>query len=480
MATRRGGVISAVALYSSMSTVLTRSAATPWRAELRAYLALSLPLVLTNAIEMGLNLTSAAMIGRIAPEALAASTLALALYNTCLMFGIGLAAALSPLIARERGAATADAPRAITRLIQGGLWNGLAVVVPVWVLLWQAEPVFRLAGQDTGIAHMAAGYLHAMQWSLLPALVYLTLRSVLAALEQPRWTVVIGAAAIPLNAGLNWLLIDGHWGFPALGLEGSGLATCLANVFMAVALGLVVTFDARFRPYRAFTSLGAPPLQTCAALWQLGTPIGIGIVLEVGMFTASTALIGHYDAPALAAHAIALQVASFAFMVPLGFAQAATVRIGRAAGARDRRAIDRAGAVALALGIGVMMLSACALLGMPRTLIGFFIDAGEPGAAAIVASAVVLLAIAGLFQVADGAQVVLAGMLRGLEDTRGPMVIALLGYWGVGLPLAAVLAAHHAAPGVWMGLTAGLCAVAVLLYWRWTRLRTAAAPPPAA
>lgn len=461
-----------------MSSVLTRSAAASWRAELRACVALGLPLVLTNAIEMALNLTNAAMIGRIAPQALAASTLALALYNTCLMFGIGLAAAVSPLIARERGAKGADAPRAIRDLIQGGLWNSLVVVVPVWLVLWNAEPVFGLVGQDPALAKMATTYLRAMQWSLLPALVYLTLRSVLAALEHPRWTVGIGAAAIPLNAGLNWLLIGGHAGFPALGLQGSGLATLLANLFMAVALALVVTFDPRFRSYRAFTSLGAPPLLACADLWRLGLPIAAGIVLEVGMFTAATALIGHFDAAGLAAHAIALQVASFAFMIPLGIAQAATVRIGRAAGAQDPVAINRAGAVSLTLGIGVMVLSACVLLGLPRPLIGLFIDSGETGAAPIAASAVVLLGIAGLFQVADGAQVVLAGMLRGLEDTRGPMVIALLGYWGVGLPLAAVLAARSAAPGVWVGLTAGLCVVALMLYWRWTRLRKGVLRPP--
>jgi multidrug resistance protein, MATE family len=460
-------------------SVLLQSGTTPWRAEVRACVALCVPLVVTNAIEMALNLTNAAMIGRIAPEALGASTLALAFYNVCLMFGIGLAAAVSPLVARARGAAVTDPRETVRRLVQGGLWNGVVVVVPVWMLLWQAEAVFRLTGQDAALARAATGYLHAMQWSLLPALVYLTLRSLLAALEHPRWTVIVGAAAVPLNAALNWLLIGGHAGLPALGLVGSGIATTLSNTFMAGTLLGIVVFDRRFRPYRILAGLARPPLEACRSLWRLGMPIGIGIVLEVGMFTAATALVGHYDPGALAAHAVALQIASFTFMVPLGIAQAATVRVGRAAGGGRRQDVDRAGAVALMLGTGAMVVSAVVLLSVPRPLIGLFIDVGAPGTATVAASAVVLLGIAGLFQIADGAQVVLAGMLRGLADTRGPMVIALLGYWGVGLPLAVALAVRSAAPGVWVGLTAGLFAVAGLLWVRWTRLRSAAPPPPA-
>ncbi|MDX7950139.1 MATE family efflux transporter [Lichenihabitans sp. Uapishka_5] len=463
-----------------MLFVSTRMAATPWRDEFRACLGLGVPLILTNAIEMALNLTNAAMIGRIAPEALAASTIALAFYNLCLMFGIGLAAAVSPLIARERGEASPDRARAIGRLAQGGLWNSLALVVPIWVLLWWCEPLFRLAGQDPQLSAAAASYLHVLQWSLLPALIYLSLRSVLAALERPRWTVVIGLAAVPLNALLNWLLIDGHAGLPAMGINGSAIATVTSNIVMAGGLLAVTMLDRHIRPFRIVPGFGRPPFRACADLWRLGGPIGIGIMLEVGMFTAATALIGHYDVAALASHAIALQIASFTFMVPLGIAQAATVRVGKAAGAHDGAAVGRAGAVALMLGIGTMAVSALLLIGLPAPLIALFVDAREEGGAQVAASAAVLLGIAGLFQLADGAQVVLSGMLRGLRDSRGPMVIALLGYWGVGLPMAAALAVRAAAPGVWVGLTAGLCATAALLYWRWTRLRTALPQPPSA
>ena len=182
-----------------------------------------------------------------------------------------------------------------------------------------------------------------MQWSFLPAMVYLVLRSMLAAIERPGWAVVTGAAAIGVNAALNALLIHGAGPVPALGLTGSGLATVLANVFLAATLGLVVIASPRFRRYRILSGLMRPHRETAAALWRLGLPIGIAIMLETGMFAAAAALIGHYDEASLAAHAIALQVASFAFVVPLGIAQAATVRVGRAAGAGDDDAVARSG-----------------------------------------------------------------------------------------------------------------------------------------
>lgn len=448
------------------------SPAAMWRNELRACVVLGLPLVLTNAIEMVINFTSAVMIGHISPDALAASTLALALYNVALLFGIGLTAAVSPLVARGAGR-HGEESEAVRRIVWGGFWNAALVVGPIWGVLWEAEPIFRILGQDPALSRAAAGYLHVVQWSLLPVLIYLVLRSMLAALERPRWAVATGAAAVGANAILNALLIGGAGPLPGMGLIGSGIATLLSNVFMAAALALVVALDPGFRSFRIFSGLFRPPWQAVAALWRLGLPIGIAVVLEVGMFTAAAALVGHYDRGALAAHAIALQIASFTFMVPLGIAQAATVRVARAAGLGDSPAIGRAGWTALALGVGAMGVSSVVLVSMPRPIIGLFLDPTAPGAEAITRGAVTLLALAALFQIADGAQAVLAGMLRGLGDTRAPMVIAAVGYWGVGIPLAATLARRAAAPGVWIGLVAGLFTVAALLFARWQSWRRA-------
>ncbi len=447
------------------------SAFAPWRTEMRACLALSLPLVVTNAIEMAMNLTNTALVGHIAPEALAAVTLALAFYNVALTFGIGLTAAVSPLISRSLGAVGPG--EAARRVVQGGMWNALVIVGPIWILLWQAEPILVAAGQDPGLSRAAAAYLHVMQWGLLPVLVYLVLRSMLAALERPRWAVLTGLAAVVLNAGLNLLLIGGGAGLPALGTAGSGLATVLSNLFMAAALAIAVALDPGLRSLRIWSGLSRPPRQACGALWRLGLPIGISIMLEAGLFTAATALIGHYDAPALPAHAIALQIASLTFMVPLGIGQAVAVRVGRAAGAGDAAAVGRAGWVALALSLAAMAATALTMVALPGPIVRLFLDPAEPHAEAILRTATVLLAFAGAFQIADGAQVVLAGMLRGLKDTRVPMMIAAVGYWAVGMPIAAALAPAHAAAGVWAGLLAGLFAVAALLLARWRAWRRA-------
>ena len=452
-----------------MSTIALRSpAVSSWRADIRGCLALGAPLVATNAIETAMGLTNTAMIGRIAPSALAASALAMALYMLALMFGIGLSAAISSLVARERGRDAAD-PTLVRELVRGGLWNALLLAVPISIFLSQGGPILQALGEDPALIGEASAYLHALQGAIVPVLVYLALRSFFAAMERPRWTVAAGILGVAINAGLNWVLIDGRLGAPALGLVGSGLATLVANVAMALILVLVVAFDPAFRAYRIFSGLGRVPWRACGALWRLGLPIGIAIVLEVGMFTAATGLIGHFDPGALPAHAIALQVASFTFMVPLGLAQAATVRVGQAQGAGDLAAVRRAGWTALALGVGAMMVSAAAFLTLPGPIAGLFVDRAAPGSEAVIGAASGLLAVAGLFQIADGAQVVLAGMLRGLQDTRVPAVIAAIGYWGIGLPVAAVLGIRLGAPGVWMGLTAGLFAVAALLLARWAR-----------
>ncbi len=445
----------------------------PWRAELLACLSLGWPLVVTNAIEMAMSLTNTAMVARVSPNALAAVPLALALYHVALLFGIGVTAAVSPLIAHQLGRGGTDGP-AVRRVVQQGIWAALLITGPIWLVLWQAEPILLALGQQPALVTAAAGYLRALEWAILPAFVYLVLRSTLAAFERPRAAVVVGFTAVMLNALLNRVLIFGLGPVPPMGLFGSGLATLASNTLMAAAMAAVALRHPRVRAFRLFSGLAWPRWSGFGAFWALGLPIGIGLVLETGMFAVAAGLVGLFDAPSLAAHAIALQAASLTFMVPLGLAQAATVRVGRAAGAGDRAAVARSGRTALALGMGSMLVLGAVLLAVPHAIIGLFIGDAEPGAAAVQEVGATLLRLAGLFSIADGAQVVLSGMLRGLKDTRAPMMIAAAGYWGVGLPLGALLAFPLGlrAPGVWLGLTAGIFAVAGLLFVRWRqRLR---------
>ena len=451
-----------------------------WRAEIRACLALSWPLILTNAIEMAMNLTNVALIARIGPDALAASTLALALFHAALLFGIGVIAAVPSLLSHEIGHDGVAGP-AVRHIVQQGIWAAAFLAVPAGLVLSHAEAILVHLGQPPALASQAGIYLGTLQWAVLPALIYLVLRSLFASLDRPRVAVVVGVIAICLNAALNALLIFGHGPVPGFGIAGSGVATLLSNLFMAAALALAARLHPRTRDLRLSAGLFWPNWRGFGQLWRIGLPIGVALILETGMFAAAALLVGLIDATSLAAHAIALQVASFAFMVPLGIAQAATIRVGRAAGAGDADAMARSGWTALGVGLTAMLTSATILLTLPRPIIGLFLDRTEPGTAAIEPLAIVLLGLAGLFQLADGGQVVLAGMLRGLHDTRVPMLAAALGYWGVGLPLGAILAFGFGlqAPGVWLGLAGGLFCVAALLLsrWRWQLARFGPTPP---
>jgi MATE family multidrug resistance protein len=307
--------------------------------------------------------------------------------------------------------------------------------------------------------------------SLLPFLAYLVLRSFIAALERPRWALLACLVALVFNVGANWVLMFGHLGSPALGLTGSGIATALSSFLMFGLLAAVVMVDRRFRRYRLFGRFWRPDLPRLAAFWKLGLPIGATLFFEVSIFNAAVFLMGLIGSAELAAHAIAIQIASLTFMVPMGFSQAVTVRVGLFFGARDPAGVRLAGWTAFALGIGFMALMALLMVVAPRLLISAFLDLDAPANAAVIEIAVLFLAMAAIFQVADGAQVLGGGMLRGLHDTRMPMIYALAGYWGIGLPLGVVLGflTPLGGAGIWIGLAAGLAVVAVLMTLRWMR-----------
>jgi MATE family multidrug resistance protein len=266
----------------------------------------------------------------------------------------------------------------------------------------------------------------------------------------------------------------GNLGFPALGLPGSGWATTISSTLMFLGLAGIVSIDRRFRRYRLFGRFWRADWPRFRTLLGLGLPIAGLLTFEVSIFNAATFLMGLINAASIAAYAIAIQIASISFMVPLGLGQAVTVRVGLAHGAHDPEAVSRAGWTAFVLGVGFMALMALIMVTFPTALIGAFIDIGDPKNAAVVGLAVGFLVFAGLFQIVDGAQAVAGGMLRGLHDTKVPMVFALIGYWGVGLPLGVALAFNFgfAGDGIWIGLSTGLAVVAVLLLARWMRRDT--------
>ncbi|MBM6593483.1 MATE family efflux transporter [Microvirga pudoricolor] len=441
-----------------------------WTAELAATLALSWPLVLTNLAQHGLMASDVILIGRIGPEALAAGALGTNIYFAFLIFGIGLVSAVSPLVAEELGRRR-HSVREVRRTVRQGLWASVTVTVPIWIVLWNGEAILNAVGQDPTLARDAGHYIRALQWSVLPFLIYLVLRSYLAALERPGWALLISILGIPVNFGVAWALIFGEMGLPALGLVGAGYATLVATTFMCLCLGLVIGLDRQLKRYHLFGRVWRPDWLRFRALWRIGVPIGLTLAFEVTIFNAAALLMGRIGIYELAAHNVVLQIASLCFMVPLGVGQAVTVRVGRAYGAGDREGVTRAGWIAFGLGVGFMVVTASLMLAAPHFLISAFLDLNDPRNAAVIGFALSFLVLAAVFQLADGAQAVGAGMLRGLQDTRVPMLFAAVGYWGVGLPLGIGLAFFTSLRGVgiWIGLATGLAVVACLMLWRWMR-----------
>lgn len=441
-----------------------------WRREFGETLDLAWPLVLANLAQTAIYSTDVVMIGRLGAAELAASALAVNLYSVLLFTGTGLITAAAPLIAAELGARR-HTVREVRRTVRMAIWAAVIFTVPSWLLLWKTEAILLLLRQDPLLAAQSGDYMRALQWALLPALVIVALRNFVAALGRPGIALAVTVIGIFVNFAGNWLLIYGHWGFPRLGLVGAGIASSITSVLMAAVLVAIIIWHPLFRRTYVFGRLLRPDWARLAAIFRIGTPIAFTLAFEVTVFSAAVYLMGLIDRVSVAAHAIALQIAAISFMVPLGISQATTIRVGLGYGAGDRDWIAKAGSASLVLALGFMSLAALIIWLFPRELAALFMDTMNSANAPVLDLAIRFLAIAAVFQLADGAQVVGAAMLRGLQDTRVPMLFAAFGYWVVGLGGGAALAfgAGWKGEGVWTGLALGLAMVAVLMLWRWGR-----------
>ena len=302
-----------------------------WRAEARATLLLAYPLILTNVAQALIHATDVVLLGWVGPRTLAAGALGVNLFTACLIFGMGLVTAAAPMMARELGARR-HSVRDVRRTVRQAMWAAVAICIPFWLLLWQAEPILLAFGQEPALAADAARFVRALQWGMLPFLFYLILRSFVSALEKPLWSLVIGALAVIFNGLVNYALIFGKAGMPELGLLGAGIGSAVSNLLMFVGMALVVSYHRSFRRYRLFGRFWRADWPRFRQVWQLGLPIAVTLALEVTIFNAAVFLMGLISTASLAAHAIAIQIAALSFMVPLGIAQAVTVRVGLAFG----------------------------------------------------------------------------------------------------------------------------------------------------
>jgi MATE family multidrug resistance protein len=450
----------------------SRASLHPWRTEAWATLLLAYPMVLTNLAQSLIHATDVVLLARVGPRTLAAAALGVNLYVFCLIFGMGMMTAAAPMIARERGARP-HSVRDVRRTVRQAMWSAVLLVLPMWAMLWNAKIILVSLGQDPLLAEDAQSFVRYLMWALLPAFLYLVLRNFLAALERPLWALAVAVAAVIFNLAINIALIFGvpAIGLPALGLVGAGIGSAFTVTLEFIGIALVVTRHPHFRRYRLFGRFWRPDWARFREVWKLGFPIAITLTLEVGVFNAAVFLMGLIGAESLAAHQIAIQIAALSFMVPMGLAQAVTVRVGSALGRGDPGGIARAGWTSFVMGVGFMSAMALVMWLFPLQLVSIFLDPADPANAPVISLAVAFLGLAALFQIVDGAQAVGAGMLRGLHDTTVPMAYALFGYWVIGMGTALWLGfgLDWQGVGIWSGLAAGLAAVSVMMLVRWTR-----------
>src|SRR5258708_1835881 len=415
--------------------------------ELGETLKLAVPIALTQLGQIAMMTTDIAFIGRLGSEALAAASLAHTVFFVSFTFGMGLVSAVAPLAAQAFGARD---PRMVRRSLRVGLWAALLMALPLMALPFRGEQILLALGQAPLAAHLAQQYLFGLAWGILPAMWFLAIRGFMSAVNRPEPILWITLAAIPANALLVYLLLYGALGLPQLGLFGAGLATSIVNLGTFLA-GL--WFTARRRPFRKYYVLGRIwriDWHLMRQLVRVGAPISLSFLLEYGLFGAAGLLMGLISTTALAAHQIALQIAAILYMVSFGIAMAATVRVGHAVGRGEAPAVKRAGFVANGLGIVFMAAMTLAVIFGRFAIAEIFLGETTDATAELAAT---LLLVGSTFFIPDGIQTVVAGSLRGMNDTRIPLLFATVSYWLVGFTCACALGfwAPLGAVGVWIG-----------------------------
>lgn len=436
-----------------------------WATELRASFALAWPLIVAQLAQNLLFTTDVVLMGWLGPKYLAAGTLAGAFLMPFQLTGIGIVGAVAPLVAQARGRGDT---KAVRRIVRQGFWVAILVATLLVPIVLNIRPIYLAIGQDPEVTALAESYMFAGFWMLYPALGIMVVRSFLSAFAATRVILVVTVIGVLVNALLAYTLIFGHFGFPRLELRGAALATGLVNVVMFFALLGYTLTHRKLKRFHILVRFFKPDWPRFREILKVGLPIGLTVAAEVGLFSVAAILMGRLGTNETAAHAVALQLASTAFMVPLGLGMAATVRVGLAYGRGDTEGVRLAGWTAIVMGTGFMALTAALFLAVPHALVTIFLDSSDPANASALMLAATYLGIAGIFQLVDGAQVVAAHSLRGLSDTRTPMLLAIFGYWFVGLPTAYVLGFVFdlRGVGVWLGLATGLAFVAILLVSR--------------
>jgi multidrug resistance protein, MATE family len=446
----------------SATTMRAATTQHPWISELRIILRLAGPLIASQMAHMLMVFTDTVMMGHLGPDALAGGGLGAASYNLISFFCVGVIAAVGTLVSIRHGAG--DNVGA-TRLTQAGLWLAWGMALIAALVLWNLEPILLRLGQNEVNVHMAGQFLITLPLALPGFLSFMALRGFTSALGRAGPVMVISLGGVAVNFGLNYALIHGLFGLPHLGLMGIGLVTAVVANGMALLLALHIRQHPAYAPYPIRQGLMRPSLTYLQELWRLGLPIGGTYAVEVGLFTFAAFCMGAMGSTQMAAHQIALQSVSMAFMVPVGISYAMTMRIGQHYGAGNLLQARLAGRVGIAFGAMIMLGFALLFWLAPYQVVSLFLDLDNPAYHDVIDLAVKLLAIAAWFELFDGTQTLAMGAIRGFKDARTTFVIGLACYWLVGAPAAWAFGfyAQGGAMGVWWGLALGLACAALAL-----------------
>ncbi|TCU25432.1 MATE family multidrug resistance protein [Rhizobium azibense] len=433
-----------------------------WSAHFRATLALGIPFIGAQLAQLGINTTDVMIVGRLGAENLAAMVLSAQFLFTILIFGSGFAIAVIPMVAQAYGRGDVVTVRRSMRM---GLW----MVTVYWLVMQPAflyaEEILLAAGQKPEVAKLAHGYILIGHFGVLPGLLYNVVRALVSAIGKAAVVLNVTIAMLVMNAIFAYALVLGHFGFPAMGLQGAAIVSVAVQTAGFVFILAYVQMREETRRYEILVRFWRPDWHALWDVVRLGLPISVTILAEVSLFTVASLLMGYIGTIELAAHGIALQWASIAFMIPLGLSQAATVRVGIAHGQGDHPALVRASIAVLIIAAAISGIGGVLFAIMPEFLGSWFLDVSSPEAPQVLAYAGPLIVVAGLFQLVDGMQAVANGLLRGLKDARVPMIMALIAYWPIGFFLAWLFAfpMGFGGVGIWFGFLVGLAAAAVML-----------------
>lgn len=443
------------------------------RADLAALFTVGWPLIVNNVSSIGVNVADTLMAARLGPTQLAAVAIGSGVWIALFLLGLGVIMALGPTVAQHFGAARHAAIGHDTRQ---GFWLAVVISAVVIVVMRRVEPALLWMGIDAPVAVLAQGYLDALSWGVPGAYWYHCVKQMSEGVGRTVPIMAVMGTVLPVNVLLNYSFLFGRFGAPELGAVGCGLGNGISLWIMFVLLAL---YTSRARPYARFGVWGRLERPDGAALWQLvvlGLPIGLSLFMQSGLFTVVALLMGSLGTAAVAAHQVALNYSGLVFMAPLGFGMALTVLVGQAVGRRDVDGAHRIGFTGIGLCTAVSLVSGTTTFLFAEPITRVYVT--DPEVAAL---SVTLFRIAALLQVGDAVQVAAAFALRGLKDTRVPMVLNGANYWGVGFTLAWLLGLHlgYGPSGIWVGLTAALFSASVLLVGRFVivtrRLRAAGA-----